>query len=81
MRLDGDEGFGVAVVVHILLKVVGRHFLPADVAGAVLAAHGLVLNVLTGDRLEGTQDLHFLVTHRFGLELRGGLHGHQAQQL
>ncbi|MNN19597.1 hypothetical protein D3C81_1328430 [compost metagenome] len=81
LGLHGDEGLGVAVVVHVFFEVVRRHFLTTDASGAILAAHGLVLHVLAGNGLEGTQNLHFLVPHGFGLELRRRLHGHQAQQL
>ncbi|MCY1173104.1 hypothetical protein D9M73_132550 [compost metagenome] len=81
VRLDGNESFGIAVVVDVLFKVVGRHFLAADTPGTILATYRLVLHILAGDWLEGAQDFHLFVAYRFCLELRGWLHGHQAQQL
>ncbi len=50
-------------------------------SGGVLAAHGLVLHVLPGDRLERLQDLELLVAHRLGIEAHRRLHRHQAEQL
>ncbi len=81
LHLQGDEGLGVAVVIDVLLEVVGRHFLAADLAGAVLAAHGLVLHIEPGDGLERFEDLHLLVAHRLGVETHRRLHRHQAEQL
>ncbi len=79
--LYGDEGFGVAVVIHVLFEVVSLHIIAADLPGDVLPAHGLVLHVVTGNRLEGFQNLDLFAANRFGIEAHRGFHRHQAEQL
>ncbi|MNT02449.1 hypothetical protein D3C72_1369470 [compost metagenome] len=81
MRFNGDEGLGIAVVVDIFLEVIRRNFLAADFAGAVLAAHRLVLHILAGNGFERPENFHLLVAHRFCFELRGRFHGYQAEEL
>gem|GEM_PF-6876200 len=55
--------------------------MPAHLARAVLAAHGLVLHVAARDGLQRLEHLDLLVAHRLGIEAHRRLHRHQTEQL
>ena len=79
VRLQRDEGLGVALVAE-LLGIAG-HRLAIDRAARILAGDRACLDIARGDRPKRAKHLHFLVAHGGRVEIARRLHRDQREQL
>ena len=81
VQLEHDERLGPRVGRDLLLAAIARDGLAVDRPGGVLAAQGVLADLLGRDAPQGLEHLELLVAHGLGLEHHRRLHGDDRQQL
>ena len=81
VQFESGESFRLGVGSDARLFAIRQHAHTFNLTFAVLSTDAAVQDALSGQRLDGVQDLCLLVAHRIGMERIRRLHRGQAQQL
>jgi hypothetical protein len=77
----GDVGLGVGVGPDTIFLTVGEGRLTVDMAGEVLTADGMILDLGGIQATDGVEQLDLFVADGFGFETDGRFHGDEGQDL